>query len=41
MDLIIGSHVSFNKSTQMLGSVDEALIQGLHKIRIGVRLMEN
>lgn len=25
MDLIIGSHVSFNKSTQMLGSVEEAL----------------
>lgn len=25
MDIIIGSHVSFNKETQMLGSIDEAL----------------
>ena len=28
MDLIIGSHVSFNKDTQLLGSVEEALRYG-------------
>ena len=28
MDLIIGSHVSFNNSTQLLGSVKEAISYG-------------
>ena len=48
MNLIIGSHVSFNKDEQLVKSVKEALvimqihlcfIQVLHKIQIEVNLI--
>ena len=34
MNLIIGSHVSFNKNTQLLGSVKEALRYGANTFMI-------